>query len=125
MVFGRAFDGSEKAIVDRVRGGSPEEANANALLIAAAPTMFQELELAADTFRDFSLVLRTIGKDTMSAAADIAERHIRETLTAINEMPQRRGTVGVIPDTQTRSNGEYEAGSVGATHPVSREGEVT
>ncbi len=83
MVLARAFDGSEKAIVDRVRGGSPEQANANALLIAAAPTMYQELELAADTFRDFSNVLRAIGKDVMSAAADVAERHIREYLAGI------------------------------------------
>jgi hypothetical protein len=78
MVLGRAYDGSERAIVDRVRGGTPEEANGNALLIAAAPAMYAELELAADTFRDFSNVLRAIGKDTMSAAANIAERHIRE-----------------------------------------------
>lgn len=57
----------------------------NARLIAAAPTMYQELELAADTFRDFSNVLRAISKDVMSAAADIAERHIRECLATIAE----------------------------------------
>lgn len=83
MVLAHAFDGSEKAIVDRVRGGTPEQANGNALLIAAAPMMYQELQLAADTFRDFSAVLRAIGKDVMSAAADVAERHIREQLAAI------------------------------------------
>jgi hypothetical protein len=83
MVLARAFDGSEKAIVDRVRGGSPEQANANARLIAAAPTMYAELQMAADTFRDFSNVLRAIGKDTMSAAADVAERHIREYLASL------------------------------------------
>lgn len=83
MVLGRAFDGSEKAIVDRVRGGSPKQADANALLIAAAPTMYHELELAADTFRDFGNVLEVLGKDTMSAAARIAERHIREHLEQI------------------------------------------
>jgi hypothetical protein len=83
-VLGQAFDHSAKMIVDRVRGGSPEAADANARLIAAAPTMYQELELAADTFRDFALVLQAIGKNTMSAAAAIAERHIREQLTAIS-----------------------------------------
>lgn len=83
MVLAHAFDGSEKAIVDRVRGGTPEQANANALLIAAAPSMYQELELAADTFRDFHNVLLAIGKDVMSAAAGVAERHIRECLAEI------------------------------------------
>lgn len=58
-------------------------AEANARLIAAAPTMYHELELAADTFRDLSNVLRAIGKDVMAAAANIAERHIREQLAAI------------------------------------------
>lgn len=56
---------------------------ANLRLIAAAPMMYEELLLAADTFRDFSAVLRAIGKDVMSAAADVAERHIREQLAAI------------------------------------------
>lgn len=45
--------------------------------------LVEELELAAETFRDFSNVLRVIGKDTMSAAAGIAERHIREQLAAL------------------------------------------
>lgn len=58
---------------------------ANARLIAAAPTMYHELELAANTFRDFSNVLRVLGKDVMAAAADVAERHIREQLAAIQK----------------------------------------
>lgn len=58
---------------------------ADACLIAAAPSMHRELGLAADTFRDMSNVLAAIGKDTMSAAAAIAERHIRECLAAISE----------------------------------------
>lgn len=45
--------------------------------------LIQELELAADTFRDFASVLNAIGKDTMAAAAAIAERHIRERLAVI------------------------------------------
>ena len=84
LIVAKAFDGSERVVTGRVRGGTPEQANANALLIAAAPMMYQELELAADTFRDFSLVLQAIGKDTLSAAAVIAERHIREQLAAIS-----------------------------------------
>jgi hypothetical protein len=44
MILGRAFDGSEKAIVDRVRGGTPEEADANARLIAAAPELLDALK---------------------------------------------------------------------------------
>lgn len=56
---------------------------ADARLIAAAPAMYQELELAADTFRDFAAILRAIRKEAMSAAADIAERHIREYLASI------------------------------------------
>lgn len=89
MILAPAFDGSLRAIVDRVRGGTPAEANANAQLIAAAPMMYHELQLAADTFRDFSNVLRVIGKDTMSAAAAIAERHIREQLNQISAAPPR------------------------------------
>lgn len=81
----RAFDGSWHYVCQSVHGGSPREADANARLIAAAPTMYQELELAADTFRDISNVLRVIGKDVMSAAADIAERHIREQLAVITQ----------------------------------------
>ncbi len=41
MVLGRAFDGSEKAIVECVRGGSPDEADANATLITAAPELLE------------------------------------------------------------------------------------
>lgn len=62
---------------------------ADAYLIAAAPMMYQELELAADTFRDFSAVLRAIGKDVMAAAADVAERHIREQLAGIQTVSQK------------------------------------
>lgn len=65
-------------------GAVREEWAANARLIAAAPTMRSELEMAADTFRDFSNVLRAIGKDTMAAAADVAERHIREYLASLD-----------------------------------------
>lgn len=35
----RAFDGSWRYVVERVRGGSPEQAEANARLIAAAPEL--------------------------------------------------------------------------------------
>ena len=68
---------------DGLRPDVTARVKADANLIAAAPTMYVELELAADTFRDFSVVLRAIGKDVMSAAADVAERHIREQLAAI------------------------------------------
>lgn len=40
-VLGKAFDDSYKSIVDQVRGGSPETADANARLIAAAPDLFE------------------------------------------------------------------------------------
>jgi hypothetical protein len=44
MILALAFDGSQKAIVDdRVRGGTPEQANANALLIAASPDLLASL----------------------------------------------------------------------------------
>ena len=42
-VWGRDFTGAFKAITDRVRGGSPEEAQANARLISAAPDLLEAL----------------------------------------------------------------------------------
>ncbi len=42
-VIGLAFDGSEKNICDQVRGGSPDAANANARLIAAAPDLYEAI----------------------------------------------------------------------------------
>ena len=55
MILGRAFDGSEKAIVDRVRGGSQEQANANAYLIAAAPDLLMACQMALNDrmFKDW------------------------------------------------------------------------
>jgi hypothetical protein len=43
-ILGRAFDGSARNICDTVRGGSPEAAEANARLIAAAPEMLDALK---------------------------------------------------------------------------------
>lgn len=40
-VWGRDFTGNLKAITERVRGGSPEQAQANARLIAAAPDLLE------------------------------------------------------------------------------------
>jgi hypothetical protein len=71
-------------LVASTASDEPED-QPNVRLIAAAPTMYQELELAADTFRDFRNVLFAIGKDTMAAAADVAERHIREYLATIHQ----------------------------------------
>lgn len=42
-IFGKDFTGQWKAIVDRVRGGSPTQADANARLIVAAPELLEEL----------------------------------------------------------------------------------
>lgn len=42
-VVAKAFDGSYKNVCDKVRGGSPDHANGNALLIAHAPEMFEAL----------------------------------------------------------------------------------
>jgi hypothetical protein len=50
-VLGRAFDGSMHAIVERVRGGSPGEADANARLIAAAPDLLTAAETAISFLR--------------------------------------------------------------------------
>ena len=47
MVLGPCFTGELKSICDKVRGGSPEQAQANARLIAAAPRMIHALQLAA------------------------------------------------------------------------------
>lgn len=43
-ILGRAFDKSEKQIVDQVRGGSREAADANARLIASAPDLLAALK---------------------------------------------------------------------------------
>lgn len=40
-IFGQAFDSSARQICDKVRGGSPEAADANARLIAAAPELYK------------------------------------------------------------------------------------
>lgn len=42
-IFGNAFDGSARLICDKVRGGSPVGADANARLIAAAPDLLYAL----------------------------------------------------------------------------------
>jgi hypothetical protein len=43
-IFGQAFDDSAKWICDKVRGGSPSTADANARLIAAAPDLLDALK---------------------------------------------------------------------------------
>ena len=49
MVLAPCSTGELSAIVDRVRGGSPEQANANARLIAASPDLLFALKgLLAD-----------------------------------------------------------------------------
>lgn len=78
-----ASGASEAAPISASQSTGALPTDATARLIAAAPTMYRELEQAADTFRDFSNVLNAIGKDVMAAAASIAERHIRESLAAI------------------------------------------
>ena len=47
-ILGQAFDQSAKYICDKVRGGSPEAADANARLIAAAPDLLAALKSLAD-----------------------------------------------------------------------------
>ena len=49
MVLGPCFTGELASIVDKVRGGSPEQADANASLISAAPDLLVALKgLLAD-----------------------------------------------------------------------------
>ena len=60
----------------------PHGADAHARLIADA--MRHELEMAADTFRDLGDVLSALGRDRLALTAHISERHIRETLAALN-----------------------------------------
>jgi hypothetical protein len=43
-ILGQAFDDSARNICDKVRGGSPEAADANARLIAAAPELLDSLK---------------------------------------------------------------------------------
>ena len=45
-VIAKCFTGEWKNIVDKVRGGNPVEADANARLIAAAPQLFDALKRA-------------------------------------------------------------------------------
>ena len=45
-----AFDGSWKYVCDKVRGGSAEQADTNARLIAAAPEMYEALRYVLDYF---------------------------------------------------------------------------
>ncbi len=49
-VEAQAFDGSWKNICDKVRGGNPIEAKANAHLIAAAPDLLAALKLYEATY---------------------------------------------------------------------------
>ena len=48
LITGRAFDGSDKAIVMRVRGGTADQADANARLLAAAPDYWDAAEAMKD-----------------------------------------------------------------------------
>jgi hypothetical protein len=47
-VEAQAFNGSWKWLVERVRGGTPEERKANARLIAAAPELLHACKMIAD-----------------------------------------------------------------------------
>ena len=62
MILARAFDGSEKAIVDRVRGGNPHEADANARLIAAAPELLAALKAVLSDI-DSGVLVRDVTRD--------------------------------------------------------------
>ena len=72
MVLARAFDGSERAIVDRVRGGTPEQANANALLIAAAPDLLEALK----DWQNYDLTLEARQNKAIAAIAKAEGRYV-------------------------------------------------
>jgi hypothetical protein len=52
VIQGRAFDQSYRNICDLVRGQTPESADANARLIAAAPDLLAALQEALDFAED-------------------------------------------------------------------------
>src|SRR5688572_17285224 len=59
----RAFDGSWKYVSDRVRGGSPEAAEANARLIAAAPELLAVVIAYREACRNQNILLGSINGD--------------------------------------------------------------
>ncbi len=64
----RAFDGSWKNICDKVRGGSPEQAKANKLLISVAPDLLESCKAAFHALKSYEH-----GNSATDLAAEIAE----------------------------------------------------
>lgn len=79
MVLGRAFDGSERAIVDEVRGGTRAQADSNARLIAAAPDLYAALEGAVKTIRAWH---EMHGSDEMSWQTYLTRSPEMQVITA-------------------------------------------
>lgn len=69
-VLGPAFDGTYRSICDRVRGGSPEQADSNVRLIAAAP------ELLAACAALVGVIDRKPDRECPAAALEIARAAI-------------------------------------------------
>lgn len=68
MVLGRAFDESERAIVDQVRGQTPDQALANAHLITAAPDLLKVAHAAYHALKSYQY-----GNDAPALAEKCAE----------------------------------------------------
>jgi hypothetical protein len=52
-ILGPAFDGTWKSICEKVRGGNPVEADANARLIAAAPELLNVAHAASHALKAY------------------------------------------------------------------------
>lgn len=75
-VEAQAFDGSWKHIASPIRGGSPEQADANATLIAAAPDLLKELKNCVWLLEDLQVTPGLIQEQAKAAIAKAARHEI-------------------------------------------------
>lgn len=89
-IFGNAFDQSARLICDRVRGGSPQAADANARLIAAAPEMLAVLKDIIAQFESGAFV-RSTESDGCSDWAIKAAKPLATLATAMTVILKAEG----------------------------------
>lgn len=88
MILGPCFTGELKAIVERVRGGNPREADANARLIASAPTLAADLAAAQKLNAELVECLAKIA-DFAPGNGDVCEIIARSARAVLAKVPSK------------------------------------